>query len=115
MTFVNFNVYRLFPAALVLFWVKEKERMWILADCLLASIFFNNLITIWQAFKAPALMHARFGGVIGLMAQAGLLSAAVPLLALVMVRRGEGRWVPLGPMMMVIAMIALLLNGAQGA
>lgn len=115
MTFVNFYLYRLFPAALVFFWVKDKERLWILAGCLLASIFFNNLIAIWQAFKAPTLMNARFGGVIGLMAQAGLLSAAVPLLALVMMRRGEGRWVPLGPVMMVIAVIALLLNGARGA
>lgn len=115
MTFVNFYLYRLFPAALVFFWVKDKERLWILAGCLLASIFFNNLIAIWQAFKAPTLMNARFGGVIGLMAQAGLLSAAVPLLALVMMRRGEGRWVPLGPVMMAIAVLALLLNGARGA
>lgn len=114
-TFVNFYGYRLLPAALVLFWVQEKERLWILAGCLLASIFLNNLVAIGQAAKAPTLVGNRFDGFIGLMAQAGLLSAAVPLLALAVVRRGMGRWVPLAPVMLVAAVAALLLNGARGA
>ena len=74
MTFVNFYLYRFFPAALVLFWVKDKKQLWILAGCLLASIFLNNLVTIGQAIKASTLLGARFGGIIGLMAQAGPLS-----------------------------------------
>lgn len=114
-TFVNFYGYRLLPAALVLFWVEEKERLWILAGCLLASIFLNNLVAIGQAVKAPTLVGNRFDGFIGLMAQAGLLSAAVPLLALAVVRRGMGRWVPLAPVMLVAAVAAILLNGARGA
>lgn len=115
MTFVNFYLYRFFPAALVLFWVKDKKQLWILAGCLLASIFLNNLVTIGQAIKASTLLGARFGGIIGLMAQAGLLSAAVPVLTLVLVRQRAGRWSSYGLVMLGIAVAALLLNGTRGA
>ena len=114
-TFLNFFIYRLFSAALVLFWIKEKDELWILAGCLLGSLFLNNLVTIGQAIKATTLVNNRFSGFINLMGQAGLLSAAIPILSLAVVRRGMGRWVPLAPAMLVVAVAALLLNGARGA
>ena len=115
MTFVNFYLYRFFPAALVMLWVKDKERLWILGGCLLLSISLNNLVAIGQVIKTSTLTGARFGGLTSLMAHAGLLSAAVPLLTLAAMWGGACRWVLLGRVMLVIAVAALLFNGARGA
>lgn len=114
-TFANYYLYRMLPAAVVLLWIKEKKRLWILTGLVMASIFFDAVITIGQAIAASSLMGRRFCGLVGYMAQAGLLSAAVPLLALTVVWRGRRRWRFIGLLLLVVAIVALLLNGARGA
>lgn len=114
-TFINYYIYRLLPAMAVLFWPQDRRRLWSLAALLVLSTFINDIIAIFQAIRAPSLLGERFGGTIGLMAQAGSLSAVVPVLALATVRRSGGVFFPLVPPLLLISVAALLLNGSRGA
>ncbi len=115
MIFLNYNIYRMLPFAITLLWVRDKKRLWLLVSLFLLSVFVNNLITIGQGLWAADTMGRRFHGVISPMAQAGLLSAVIPVLFLATVRRAGGRFFPLIPVMLLAAVAALLFNGTRGA
>jgi len=115
MIFLNYSVYRMLPFAITLLWVREKKQLLLLIGLFVFSVFANNLLTIGQALLAPDTMNRRFYGVLNPMAQAGLLSAMIPFLFLILARRAGGRFQPLIPVLLIVAVAALLFNGTRGA
>ncbi len=113
--FGNDYIYRMLPAGIVLFWVKDKRQLKILVICMVLSISLNNLWGIGQWLRTPFDVGMRFHGPISFMAQGAMLSALIPLLSLATVRYMGGRWYPVLPILLAVAVVALLLNGARGA
>lgn len=113
--FGNDYIYRMLPAGIVLFWVKDKRQLRILAILMVLSISLNNLWGIGQWLRMPFAVGVRFQGPISFMAQGAMLSALIPLLFLATVRHMGGRWYPMAPVLLAVAVVALLFNGARGA
>ncbi|MGP1471141.1 MAG: O-antigen ligase family protein [Schwartzia sp. (in: firmicutes)] len=111
--FGNDCFYRLLPAAVLLFWIKDKNQLEILAGLMVLSITLNNLWGIGQILRSPFTEGARFQGSISFMAQGAMLSALIPLLAVATVR--YGRSYPGVFVLFLVSIVALLLNGARGA
>ena len=111
--FGNDCFYRLLPAAVLLFWVKDKNQLEILAGLMVLSITLNNLWGIGQILRSPFTEGVRFQGFISFMAQGAMLSALIPLLAVGTVR--YGRSYPGVFVLFLVSIVALLLNGARGA
>ena len=116
--FINYYVFRLLPFFCVLFWIRDKKRLWALTILLIASVSITNIISIMQELRlvlTTSQHYTRVSGFIGIMAQAGLLSAAVPLLFLGTVFRRRVPWPWAPPLLFLISILALICNGTRGA
>ena len=117
--FINHYGFRLIPFFTVLFWFRDKKRLWTLAMLLVVSVSITNLISVGQELQflltSTAKYTNRFSGFINIMAHAGLLSAAVPIvfLATIFRRRLQWPWAP--PVLLFLGILALICNGTRGA
>ena len=48
--FINYYVFRLLPFFCVLFWIRDKKRLWALTILLIASVSITNIISIMQSY-----------------------------------------------------------------
>ena len=117
--FINHYGFRLIPFFTVLFWFRDKKRLWTLAILLVISISITNIISIGQELHflltSTAKNTFRFSGFISIMAHAGLLSAAVPILFLATIFRRTLHWPWVPPVLLFIGILALICNGTRGA
>ena len=117
--FINHYGFRLIPFFTVLFWFRDKKRLWTLAFLLVISISITNMISIVQELHfmltSAAKYTSRFSGFINIMAHAGLLSAAVPIFFLATIFRRKLQWPWAPPILLFIGILALICNGTRGA
>ena len=111
--FSDYYGYRMLGFYIVLIAVRDRSRLWRLVQLTAASILLNNVYTIWMGVQHLSKMD-RPSGFMSYMAQAGILSAAVPIFVLACIRY-QGRWRNYMLGAVVLSVAALLYNGTRGA
>ncbi|MBP3721966.1 MAG: O-antigen ligase family protein [Selenomonadaceae bacterium] len=113
---VDFYIYRIMPFFITWFIVKNKRQLLILLLLILLSVTLNSFASIGQVYLANH-YHidsiTRFSGLIPYMAQATILSFAVPLLAIAAAHYKKYREMLL--FALLISLLALFFNMTRGA
>ena len=110
--FCDYYGYRMLGLFLVLICVPNKKRLLWLTGLIVVSILLNNLYTVWMGIMLPT--KDRPAGFMSYMAQAGMLSAAIPIFLLAGLKVKDVRWKGAALAAVVLSVAALLFNGTRG-
>lgn len=111
--FGDYYGYRMVGLYVVLVCVRDKRRLCWLAGLTMLSISLNNIYTVGLGLLKPAAI--RPAGFMSYMAQAGILSAAIPVFLLAAVYLRKRSWRQMACLALVIATAAILYNATRGA
>lgn len=111
--FGDYYGYRMVGLYVVLVCVRDKRRLCWLAGLTMLSISLNNIYTVGLGLLKPAAI--RPAGFMSYMAQAGILSAAIPVFLLAAVYLRKRFWRQMACLALVIATAAILYNATRGA
>lgn len=111
--FGDYYGYRMVGLYVVLVCVRDKRRLCWLAGLTMLSISLNNIYTVGLGLFRPA--TNRPAGFMSYMAQAGILSAAIPVFLLAAVYLRKRSWRQMACLALIIATAAILYNATRGA
>lgn len=106
-----FHMSAMLPVVLLRF---ERRRIILLAEFLLAGVFFSNLATVLQALPRLAEENWRFGGTMTPMTQASLLAMFLPVFVILFMHL-SGRRKIFCALAILVGLAAVLFNGTRGA